>query len=141
MEKLSECNIRFIDSADNFVPSKTTLTSYLAEKEQYLLGTYFAVHSRCEIIDFINSGNNGEGDHSELNDPTKPRFKHTTFPLEPQSSSSTLRSGMLFAPSHNFASWNEYLSTTTGPARQSLIPRQGSEELDKVVVSMNLSCH
>ena len=36
MEKLSECNIRFTDSADNFLPPKTTLRSYLEEKGQCL---------------------------------------------------------------------------------------------------------
>ena len=83
MEKLSECNIRFTDSADNFLPPKTTLRIYLEEKGQYLSRTYFVVHSRCDIFDFINSGNNNEGDHSELNEPNK----HTTFPLKPQNSS------------------------------------------------------
>ena len=141
MEKLSECNIKFTDLADNFVPPKITLRSYLEEKGQYLSRTYFAVHSRCDIFDFINSGNNGEGDHSELNEPSNPRFKHTTFPLEPQSSSSTQRSDMLFAPSHSFASQNEYLTTTREPAGQSLIPSQGSQGLDEVVVSVDISCH
>ena len=126
MEKLSECNIRFPDSADNLEPPKTTLRSYLEEKGQYLSRTYFVVHSRCDILDFLNSRNNGEGNHSELNEPNNPRFKHTTFPLEPQSSSSTERSDMLFAPSHSFASRNEYLTTTSEPAGQSLIPSQGS---------------
>ena len=64
MEKLSECNIRFTDSADNFLPPKTTLRSYLEEKGQYLSRTYFFVHSRCDIFDFINSENNVQGDHS-----------------------------------------------------------------------------
>ena len=32
MEKLPECNIRFTDSADNFLPPKTTLKIYLEEK-------------------------------------------------------------------------------------------------------------
>ena len=90
MEKLSECNIRFTDSADNFLPPKTTLRNYLEEKGQYLSRTYFVVHSRCDIFDFINSGNNGEGNHSELNEPNK----HTTFPLEPQNSSSAQRSNI-----------------------------------------------
>ena len=137
MEKMSECNIRFTDSADNFLPPKTTLRSYLEEKEQYLSRTYFVVHSRCDIFDFINSWNNGEGNHSELNEPNK----HTTFPLEPQNSSSAQRSNILFAPSHSFASRNEYLTTTREPAGQSLIPGQGSQELDEVVVSVDLSCH
>ena len=75
MEKVSECNIRFTDSADNFLPRKTTLRSYLEEKGQYLLRTYFVVHSRCDIFDFINSANKVEGDHSDLNEPNK----HTTF--------------------------------------------------------------
>ena len=39
MEKLSECNIKFIDSADNFVPPKITLRSYLEEQGQYLSRT------------------------------------------------------------------------------------------------------
>ena len=141
MEKLSECNIKFTDSADNFVPPKITLRSYLEEKGQYLSRTYFVVHSRCDIFDFINSGNNGEDDHSELNEPNNPRFKHTTFPLELQSSSSTQRSDMLFAPSHSFASQNEYLTTTREPAGQSLIPSQVSQGLDEVVVSVDISCH
>ena len=112
MEKLPECSIRFTDSTDNFLPPKTTLRSYLEDKGQYLSRTYFVVHSRCDVFDFINSGNNGEGDHYELNDLDKLRLKHTTFPLKPQSSSSTQRSNMLFAPSHSFASRNEYLATT-----------------------------
>ena len=102
MEKLSECNIRFTDSADNFLPPKTTLRSYLEENGQYLSRTYFVVHSRCDIFDFINSENNVQGDRSELNEPSK----HTTFTLEPQNSSSAQRSNILFAPSHSFASRN-----------------------------------
>ena len=141
MEKLSECNIKFTDSADNFVPPKITLRRYLEEKGQYQSRTYFVVPSRCDIFDFINSGNNGEGDHSELNEPSNRRFKHTTFPLEPQSSSSTQRSDMLFAPSHSFASRNEYLTTTREPAGQSLIPSRGSHGLDEVEVSVDISCH
>ena len=141
MEKLSECNIRFTDSADNFVSPKITLRSYLEEKRQYLSWTYFVVHSRCDIFDFINSENNGEGDHNELNEPNKPNFKHTTFQLEPQSSSSTQRSDILFAPSHSFASRNEYLTTTTEPAGQSLIPSQGSPGIDEGVVTVGPSCH
>ena len=54
IEKLSEWNIRFTDSADNFLPPKTTLRSYLKEKGQYMSRTYFVVHSRCDIFDFIN---------------------------------------------------------------------------------------
>ena len=56
MEKLSECNIRFTDSADNFSPPKTTLRSNLEEKGQYMSRTYFVVHSRCDIyiFGFIN---------------------------------------------------------------------------------------
>ena len=137
MEKLSECNIRFTDSTDNFLPPKITLRSYLEDKGQYLSRTYVVVHSRCDIIDFINSGNNNEDDHSELNEPNK----HTTFPLKPQNSSSAQGSIILFAPSHSFASRNEYLTTTRKPARQSLIPGQGFQELDEVVVSVDLSCH
>ena len=90
---------------------------------------------------FYNPGNNGKSDHNELNEPNKPRFKYTTFPLEPQSSTSTQRSDMLFAPSHSFASWNEYLITTIEPAGQSLIPSQGSQGLDKVIISVDLSSH
>ena len=48
---------------------------------------------------------------------------------------------MLFALSHSFASRNEHLTTTRGPAGESLIPSQGSQGLDKVVVSVDLSCH
>ena len=70
MEKLSECNIRFTDSPNNFLPPKTTLRNYLEEKGQHLSQTYFVVHSRCDIFDFINSGNNGEGNPSELNEQT-----------------------------------------------------------------------
>ena len=113
MEKLSECNIRFTDSADNFLPPKTTLRSYLEEKGHTLL----YIHSRCDIFDFTNSGNNGKGDHSELNKPNK----RTAFPLEPQNSSAARRSNILFEPSHSFASRTEYLTTIREPYGQSLI--------------------
>ena len=48
---------------------------------------------------------------------------------------------MLFAPSHSFAPRNEYLTTTRESAGQSLIPSQGSQGLDEVVVSVDISCH
>ena len=51
---------------------------------------------------------------------------------------------MLFAPSHNIASRNGYLTTTTEPAGQSSqakVPSQGSQGLDEVVVSVDLLCH
>ena len=44
MEKLSECNIKFIESADNLVSPKITLRRYLEEKRQYLSWAYFVVH-------------------------------------------------------------------------------------------------
>ena len=48
---------------------------------------------------------------------------------------------MLFAPSHSFASRNEYLTTPTEPAGQSLIPSQGSPGIDEGVVTVGLSSH
>ena len=56
-EKCEHCSLSFANSAKNIVPPATQIKVYLERKGSHLSRSYFAVHSKCVLLDldFINS--------------------------------------------------------------------------------------
>ena len=48
-------SLKFTDSAENIVPPATQIKVYLERNGLYLSQTYFVVHSKCDLLDYILS--------------------------------------------------------------------------------------
>ena len=48
-------SLKFTDSAENIVPPATQIKIYLERNGLYLSQTYFVVHSKCDLLDYILS--------------------------------------------------------------------------------------